>query len=105
MRPLNWAPHDALDDHGVDRYCVDAMWANHYKAYQLRFDISSQIDFCLNSSVVDPFFALLKETMVYVQQLAESVFCGSLEGSEALKFYIKTSANVDVTLSRKLHKY
>ena len=32
MRPLNWAPHDALDDHGVDRYCVDAMWGNHYKA-------------------------------------------------------------------------
>lgn len=46
MRPLNWAPHDALDDHGVDRYCVDAMWGNHYKAYQLRFDIPSQIDFC-----------------------------------------------------------
>ena len=88
MRPLNWAPHDALDDHGMDRYCVDAMWGNHYKAYQLRFDISSQIDFCLNASVVDPFFALLKEAMVYVQQLAESVSCGSLEGSEALKFYM-----------------
>ena len=64
MRPLNWAPHDALGDHGTDHYCVDAMWSHHYKAYQLRFDISSQIDFCLNASVVDPFFALLKEAMV-----------------------------------------